>query len=206
MDDPDYQKHRLFDPIIELQTYRNLFYALTQIPLYTLLGVPLLILFLLGIVLLPIYLGASLINLSFVYARSLVQINNAVFRILLRIEIPRIERPLPPSRSTPLQVLKYFASHKRDWNRLWYFLLQPFLGIISLALLCMIGVLAILMAYTPVTAMFGHIQIFNFYQTDSFIEAIFAFFIGFVILALLLHVVNYWIKFISSISIEMTGR
>ncbi|MDZ7741425.1 MAG: sensor domain-containing protein [Bacteroidota bacterium] len=206
MDDPDYQKHKLFDPIVSIQTYLNLFYALIQLPLYLFLGLPLLILFLLGIVLIPFYLGASLLNLAFIYARSLVKINNAIFRIVLRCEIPRMKSPLPPPRSTPLQAFRYFARQKRDWKRLSYFLLQPFLGIISLALLGVIAILALLMVYTPVTGMFGHIQIFNLYQTDSFVEAIFAFFIGFVILAGLLHVVNYWIKLIGKFSISFTGR
>ncbi len=206
MDDPNYQKHKLFDPIVSLQTYLNLFYSLIQAPLYILLALPLLILSLPGIILLPFYLGASLLNLGFIYARSLVKFNNTIFRKILRYEIPRIESPLPPPRSTPLQAFRYFAGHKRDWKRLLYFLLQPILGIISISLLGMIAILALLMIYTPVTAIFGYIQIFNLYQTDSFVEAIFAFFIGFVILAGLLHLLNYWVKLIESISTSFTGR
>ena len=206
MDDPDYDKHKLFDPIVSWQTYLHMIFSIIQLPFYLLISLPLFVLFVVGLVLMPVYVGSSLLNLAFLYTRLLVRINNKVCFFLLRWEIPRIESPLPPPNSTQIQVFRHFASKRRNWNRILYFLLQPFLGIVSLSLLTLVTILALMMIYTPVSAMFGHIQIFNLYQTDSFVEAIFAFFIGFVILAGLLHAINYWFKFLKYFSISFTGR
>lgn len=205
MDDPNYANERLFDPIVDKQTWFNLIFILFLLPVSILFSVPVLIFFIIGIALLPLYIGVPVLNAVFNLSYQFTLAERWLFNHLLKKEIPRISSSVSPELKQ-VQLIRLHFKDIRVWKRIAFFAIIPPVCIISLILPAILIALAILMVYTPVNAMFGHIKIFSFYQTDSFIEAVFAFFIGFIIWAVLLHLVNYWVNLLNKLFTGLIGR
>jgi Putative sensor len=205
MDDPDYKKHQLFDSIFNLQTYLNILFLLLHILFSVVFTIPLLVIGICGLILLPVYFGVPILNIAFIYSRFLTKLNNDFYILMLRTEIPKVDFVLP-ERLSQLQLFRYFAKQRRSWQRLFYFACQSLFGILSALLLGFLVGLTVLLVYTPVNAMFGHIEIFSFYKTDSFIEAVFVFFIGFILWSLILNLLNYWVKTMKEVTLRLTNR
>jgi hypothetical protein len=205
MDNEDYYKPGFFDILVQPKTYASMFYSLISIPLYTLYFAITLLGFLLGIILLPIWIGIPILSAIFKLTWLLSKKEETIFENRLYIPIPRIARFVPDPGSY-FKEFKSFITNKRTRKRIAYFLLKPIVSVIfSIPLFAFIG-LVFTMVYTPIKSIFGHIQLYDFYKTDSFIEVIFFYFISFIITISLIHLIVYSVKLSAKMATVFLSR
>jgi hypothetical protein len=205
MDNEDYYKPGFFDILIQPKTYTSMFYSLISIPLYTLYFAITLLGFLLGTVLLPIWIGVPVLSAYFKLIWFLSKKEENIFENRLYSPISRISRLVPNSDSS-FKEFKSFITNKRSWKRIAYFLSKPIVSVIfSIPLFTFMG-LIFTMIYTPIKSVFGHIQLYDFYKTDSFIEVIFFYFISFIIAIGLIHLIVYSVKLSAKIATVFLSR
>ena len=198
MQNEDDKEAQFFDLLIKRKVYYGLIYSLISIPIaliylaFTLSGL------IIGFALLPFWIGVPFLNLYFKLIWDLSKLEEKTFEYVSDVSLPKISKFIPQDKSSYLRFRSYLRN-KRTWNRISYFLLKIFWRILfSLPSIGLI-LLTSLIIYTPVNSIFGHINIYKLYQTDSFIEVIIIFFICIIIWVGLLHFINYLIRISSQI-------
>ena len=194
MNDPDYHKSSYFDLMIEKQTYFNLIYSIICIPLslvylaITLFGM------LIGIVLLPLYIGIPYLNTFFAGIWLMSKYEEAIWEWFHSNNLPQLAL-YKPNTYKNLVRFKSYITNARTWKRIYYFLFRFFANLIFLIPTLLLLSLTFLMIYTPINSIFGHIQIFDFFTTDNFIEVVFFYFVCVLIWVGFFHLVNISAKF-----------
>ena len=123
----------------------------------------------------------------------------------LGIVLPKVIKQ-KPMYSNIFKHLWFYMTDGRNWKRLAYFLVKPILIIpYSICAFVFIG-LASTMIYMPIKSVFGHIDFFGIYTTDSFIEVIFIYFMSFIALVGLLKLNSALMKSFGTISRRFLSR
>lgn len=193
MQNDDGKGTEFFDILIKKEVYFGLLYSIISIPIaliyftFTILGL------FIGIALLPIWIGIPFLNSYFGLIWDLSKLEEKTFEYFSKVSLPKISKFFPEQRSV-FQRLKAYTKNKRTWNRISYFLLKIFWRILFAIPTASLILLTSLLIYTPINSVFGRINIYSLYQTDSFIEVILIFFICILIWVGLLHFIHYLIK------------
>ncbi len=193
MQNEDGKEAEFFDLLIKKEVYFGFIYSLASIPIALIYFTITLGGLIIGILLLPIWLGIPFLNQYFKMIWELSKLEEQTFEAFNKISLPKIAKFIPQSRSS-FGRFKEYLKNKRTWNRISYFLLKIFWRILFAVPTAALILLTSLLIYTPVNSVFGHINIYSLYQTDSFIEVIFIFFICILIWVGLLHFINYLIR------------
>ena len=202
--DTEFDK-KFFDAIIKKQTYLNLVYLLISFPLGIIYFIFIITGFLLGIVLFIIWLGVPVFLFMFDAVWEISILDKKLTAKLLNIKIPAISRYRSAEEN---QIKRFIACIKnfRTWKVILYLLLKLPFGIVSLILPVLLFILTALLSYTPYNAVFGKIDIFGVYQTESFIEAIFFFFFCIMFWIGLLNLINWLASVSGGFTKKMLGR
>ena len=121
---------------------------------------------------------------------ELSKLEEKTFESFSKFSLPKITKFIPAEKSS-FGIFKAYLKNKRTWNRLSYFSLKIFWRcLFSIPTLLLIA-LSSLLIYTPINSVFGHINIYHLFQTDSFIEVILIFFISLLVWVGLLHFIKY---------------
>lgn len=190
MDDPDYHKKGYFDAVFELQSYLNIIYAILSFPFILINFISLISLFVVGFLLLPIWLGVPLINILFISANFLARTGAGFASYFLKEDLSPPPK-LIVTEHKQLTVFMQLVKSKQAWQSLWYFVVRFFMGIVHFSLPILLIAMTAVMFYTPFNAVFGHIALFGF-TTDLFIEAVIVFFISIILWIGILNLINYW--------------
>ena len=194
-----------FDILIDTQSYRRFFYALFVIPLSLIKLALLLLIFGMGILLSPIILGIYFLNFSFFILHELTKFEEFMIEWFLGIVLPKVIKQ-KPMYSNIFKHLWFYMTDSRNWKRLAYFLVKPVVIIpYSICAFAFIA-LASTMIYMPIKSVFGHIDFFGIYTTDSFIEVIFIYFMSFIALVGLLKLNSAFMKSFGTISRRFLSR
>ena len=183
---------QFFDLLIKKEVYFGLIYSLISVPIaliyFTITALGLII----GFALLPIWIGVPFLNGYFKMIWEFSKLEEKTFETFTDFSLPKISKFIPAEKSSYLK-FKAYLKNKRTWNRISYFLLKIFWRIIFAIPTAVLISLTSLLVYTPINSVFGHINIYKLFQTDSFIEVIFIFFICILVWVGLLHFINYLI-------------
>ncbi|PKP34040.1 MAG: hypothetical protein CVU00_08570 [Bacteroidetes bacterium HGW-Bacteroidetes-17] len=190
MQNEDGKEAQFFDLLIKKRVYYGLIYSIISIPIAALYFVFVFGGLLVGFALLPIWIGVPFLNTHFRIIWVLSKFEEKTFEKYSGILLPKISPFIPSNKSSYHRFIDYMGN-KRTWIRIGYFSLKLFwrsiFAIPGLFLITLSG----LLIYTPVNSVFGHIDIYSFYQTDSFIEVILIFFVCIIIWVSILHLINY---------------
>lgn len=186
--------HRILDPIILLQTYKNLFYLLLSIPLGFLYSMVISIGFISGISLSIIFLGVVILGILLFIIRFITMFERWLTKSLLDIEIdnpPDIE-----SKNDIKETLKAYTSDSSTWRGLGFITLKFWFGIAGFLLIWgfITGVSMISsLINSPNNIQFGRLNgepvVWNI---NSIPETIFAVIIGICLILFLLHLTNFF--------------
>ena len=190
MDDPDYHKPGYFDPPFKLQSYLNLIFSIIHFVYGFISFVFIVPLFIIGIILLPIWIGVPLLNLTFYLSSRLTTLNQHINELLYRRNIVIVKIPAS-QKSSQLSIFYDHTKNKRSWRYLLYNFIGLFINTVGVSLTAALLFMTYLLISTPYNAMFGHIDFLG-YQTDYFFEAIILFFIGLIIWFGFFNITNYW--------------
>lgn len=197
MDNEDFNKASYFDLLIQKKTYWTFLYSLLSIPinafyfLFSLMGL------LIGLMLIPLWIGVPILIGYFRMLWHLSKYEEKIYGTYLSISLPTISK-FQPENSSAIILLKTYFNNRRTWLRVAYFLLKIFYSIVlAIPMILLLG-LSFLMVYVPVDSVFGHINLFNFYQTDSYIEVVFIYFVAIVVWVGLIHLIR--------ISVELSAK
>jgi len=190
MDDPDYHKKGYFDAVFEMQSYRNIIYAIFSFPFILINFIFLISLFVAGFLLLPVWLGVPLLNMLFISANFLARTGTGFASFFLKEGLSRPPK-LIITEHKQLRVFMQLVKSKQSWQSLWYFVVRFFMGILHFSLPILLIGMTVVMFYTPFNAVFGHIALFGF-TTDLFIEAVIVFFISIILWIGILNLINLW--------------
>lgn len=190
MGNKKYSDTRFFDMLIEKQTYLNFLYSVIAFPLGILYFIFLCTGILLGTVLLLIWVGVPFLIFVFDAIWFLARFERKLSIWFFGVEIPVISKDI---QYDPIQ-MKIFLSYlknRRTWRFIGYLILKFPLGIISVIVPVVFLSLSFFMLYIPLNSVFGKIRVFNFFTTESFIEATFAFFGATILWFSLLNIINW---------------
>jgi hypothetical protein len=205
MDNEDFDKPGYFDLLIRRKAYASLIYSLVSIPihliyfLFTALGI------IIGFALIPFWIGVPILIGYFRTLLALSKLEEKIYDKYLLIPLPKISKFRPES-SSAIILLKAYLKNNRTWNRLIYFLLKIFYSIVFLIPTLLLLALGFSMVYIPIDSVFGHINFYNLYQTDSFIEVIFIYFMAGIAWIGLLHLVTISVNLSSKMAIRFLCR
>lgn len=189
MDNEDFNKSNYFDLLVQKQTYWSFLYSLLAIPintLYFLFAVGVLII---GFLLIPLWIGVPILIGYFRMLWHLSKLEEKVYEKYLLIPLPTISKYQPEENSSIL-LLKKYLNNRRSWLRVAYFASKIFYSIVLTIPMSLLLGLSFSMIYIPVDSVFGHINFFNLYQTDSYIEVVFIYFVAIIIWVGFIHLIN----------------
>ncbi len=193
MQNDDGKGTEFFDLLIKKEVYFGFIYSIISIPIAIIYFAITLSGLVLGILLLPIWIGIPFLNQYFKMIWELSKLEEYTFESFNKVSLPKIAKFIPQGKSS-FSIFKAYLKNKRTWNRISYFLLKIFWRILFAVPTAALILLTSLLIYTPVNSVFGRINIYSLYQTDSFIEVILIFFICILIWVGLLHFINYLIS------------
>ncbi len=205
MNDPEYSKKGYFNAAFEKNSYLNGLFLVLQLPVSIVFFFLVFFCFLLGALLIIIWIGVPIINTSFIMAWSFADYERYLANKIYAEHIPAISKPQINVYSQ-VKVFFSFIRNHRTWKYLSFHCIKLLLSLVSFAIPLILAGLSFMLIYTPFNAMFGHIRIFSFYQTDSFIEAIFVFFIGIFIWIGIINLINLWTAFVLKVTKYFLGR
>ena len=182
-----------FDILISYQTYLCFIYSLFALPLSIVFFVIILFLFILGVVLFPLGLGIYILNFAFRVLHYITKKEEQLIEYYTGINLPKVSIQTLKSKQAFLN-LKQYAKDFRNWKRLLYFVIKPIYLIPFIIPAFLFLLIASTLIYMPIRSVFGHIDFFGYYTTDSFIEVIFVYFISAILLVGILHLNNATIK------------
>jgi len=192
MGNEKFSDSRFFDIIIEKQTYRNFIYSVISFFLAVFYFVFLLSGLLISVLLSVVWVGVPFLIFVFDGVWFFVGLERKLliwfFDVKAAVLIKDIQY-YPNQMKTFLSYLR----NRRTWRYFGYLLLKFPLGIISIIVPLIFLALTFLMVYFPIISVFGKINVFNFYYTESYIEVVFVFFCATVLWFGLLNVIN-WIS------------
>lgn len=191
MGNKKYSDSRFFDMLIEKQTYLNFLYSVIAFPLGILYFIFLFTGLLLGTVLLLIWVGVPFLIFMFDAVWFLASFERKLSIWFLGVKMPGISKDI---QYDPIQMKTFlsYLKNRRTWKFVGYLILKFPLGIISVIVPVVFLLLSFFMLYIPLNSVFGKINVFNFFTTESFIEATFSFFGAVIIWFLLLNVINWF--------------
>jgi len=189
MDNEDFNKSNYFDLLVQKQTYWSFLYSLIAIPintLYFLFAVGVLII---GFLLIPLWIGVPILIGYFRMLWHLSKLEEKIYKKYLLIPLPTISK-YQPEESSSILLLKKYLNNRRSWLRVAYFASKIFYSIVLTIPMGLLLGLSFSMVYIPVDSVFGHINFFNLYQTDSYIEVVFIYFVAIVIWVGFIHLIH----------------
>lgn len=193
MQNENSKEAQFFDILIKKHVYYGFIYSLISIPIAIIYFIITLLGLVLGFILLPFWIGVPILNQYFGMIWELSKLEEKIFEYTTGVMLPKITKFVPNENSAYLRYRAYLHN-KRTWNRIAYFLLKIFWRILFAIPSFTLITLTSLLIYTPVNSVFGRINIYQLYQTDSFIEVIMIFFVCILIWVAILHFINYLIK------------
>jgi len=190
MDDPEYNKPGFFNPPFQAKTYLNIIFSFFLILSVSVSFVVLLTLFLMGTLLIVIWIGVPVLNLCFHLSTLFAGIKRHIYNLVYDKNIPSIE---PSTYDTGSQLTVFYSNVKnfRCWRYLLFHIVELPVGIIGVLISGLLLLMLYLLVYTPFKAMFGEIYFLGF-QTVSYIEAVIFFFVGLFLIIGVFNLVNYW--------------
>ena len=197
-----YSESKFFDVLIEKQTYRNFIYSIISLPIGILYFTILLSGILISTLFIFVWIGLPFLIFILDIVWFLASIERKLLIRFFDVKIPKISKNIR-YESNQMKSFLLYLKNSRTWKLLGYMLLKFPLGVFVAIIPILFLVLSFLMVYFPITSVFGEINIFNYFTTVSFIEAIFAFFISTIIWFLLLNIINWYSGFIKCFSIKM---
>lgn len=204
MDNEDFYKSGFFDLLIERKTLTSVIYTFVSIPVYTICLIFIYSLFLLGIILSPLWIGIHILNATFKFLWYLSKQEEEIHEKYLKISLAKVSLYKP--EEIGLKQLIAYIKHKKTWKRFIYFGLKPFIALLyGLPLFLFLGII-VTMVYAPISSVFGKIRFYSWYETDSFIEVVFIYFVSFITAVSLLHAMRYMIKLSSKITRSFLSR
>ena len=205
MDNEDFDKPGYFDLLIQKKTYASIIYSLAIIPLSTLYFLFAVTGFIIGFALLPLWIGTPILIGYFRMLWNLSKLEEEIFDKYLFIQLPKISK-FQPNETSAILLLKAYLKNRRSWLRIAYFTLKIFYSIpLLIPMLLLVG-LGFSMIYIPIESVFGHINFYNLYQTDSFIEMIFIYFLASIAWVGLLHLINMSVVLSSKMAVRFLCR
>lgn len=189
MDNEDFYKPGYFDLIVQRQTYWNFLYSLLSIPISTLYFVFTVIGLLIGFILIPLWIGTPILIGYFRMIWNLSKLEEKIYEKYLLIPLPTISK-FQAENSSAIILLKIYLNNHRTWLRVAYFFSKIFYSLILAIPMAILIALSFSMIYIPIDSIFGHINFFNLFQTDSYIEVIFIYFVAIVIWVGIIHLIN----------------
>ena len=189
MDNEDFNNSSYFDLLVQKKTYWSFLYSLLSIPISTLYFVFTVSGLIIGFVLTPLWIGTPILIGYFRMLWNLSKFEEKIYEKYLLIPLPTISKFRAENRSAIL-LLKIYLNNRRTWLRVGYFFSKIFYStILALPMAILLG-LSFSMIYIPIDSIFGHINFFNLYQTDSYIEVIFIYFVAIIIWVGIIHLIN----------------
>lgn len=189
MDNEDFKQSIFFDLLIQKQTYWRFIYSLLSIPINTLYFIFTISVLLIGFVLIPFWIGVPILIGYFRMLWHLSKFEEKIYKKFLFFSLPTISK-FQPENTSSIILLKTYLNNRRNWLRVAYFSLKVFYSIVlAIPMVLFLG-LSFSMIYFPVHSVFGHINFFNLFQTDSYIEVIFIYFVAIVIWVGIIHLIN----------------
>ncbi len=205
MDNEDFNRPGYFDLLVQQKTYASIIYSLVAIPINTLYFLFAALGFIIGFALIPFWIGVPILIGYFRMLWVLSKLEEKIYERHLFIQLPKISKFRPENSSAILLLKTYLKSH-RSWQRVTYFLLKVFYSIVlAIPILLLLG-LGFSMIYIPIDSVFGHINFYNLYQTDSFIEVIFIYFLAGIAWIGLLHLINLSVLLSSKMAVRFLCR
>ncbi len=191
MGNKKYSDSRFFDMLIEKQTYLNFLYSVIAFPLGILYFIFLCTGLLLGTVLLLIWVGVPFLIFMFDAVWFLASFERKLSIWFFGVKMPVISKDI---QYDPIQMKAFlsYLKNRRTWKFVGYLILKFPLGIISVIVPVVFLLLSFFMLYIPLNSVFGKISVFNFFTTESFIEATFAFFGATILWFSLLNIINWF--------------
>lgn len=189
MDNDDFNKSVFFDILVQKQTYWSFIYSLLSIPinvLYFLFAISGLVI---GFILIPLWIGVPILIGYFRMLWHLSKLEEKIYEKYLSITLPTITKYQPKNRSAII-LLKTYLNNHRTWLRVAYFSSKVFYSIVLALPMGLFLALSFSMIYIPIDSVFGHINFYNLYQTDSYIEVIFIYFVAIVVWVGIIHLIN----------------
>ncbi len=205
MDNEDFNKPGFFDLLVERKTYACAIYSLGAIPLNALYLAFSISGLIIGFALIPLWIGVFLLVGYFDTLWSLSKLEEKMYDKYLGIQLPKISKFIPGRRSAILD-LKEHLNNRRSWMRVLYFSLKLFYSIILLIPISIFLGIGFSMIYIPIDSVFGRISFYGYYETDSFIEVIFFYFLASIVLIGLLHLVRYSVTLSSKMATRFLCR
>lgn len=189
MDNEDFDKSGYFNLLVQKKTYWGFFYSLIAILLNGLYFIFTLSGLLIGFALLPFWIGVPILIGYFKTLWVLSKFEEKIYEQYLLIPLPRISK-FQPKNTSAIILLKAYLNNRRSWRRIAYFIFKFFYSIVLALPIFLLLSLSFSMIYIPVDSVFGHINFFNLYQTDSYIEVVFIYFIAIIAWVGLIHLIN----------------
>ena len=188
--------------LIEKQTYLNFLYSVIAFPLGILYFIFLCTGLLLGTVLLLIWVGVPFLIFVFDAVWFLASFERKLSIWFFDVKMPVFSKDIQYDSSNIKTFLSYIKNRK-TWRFVGYLILKFPLGIISVIIPVVFLLLSFFMVYIPINSVFGKINVFNIFTTESFIEATFAFFGATILWFSLLNIINWFSSFIKRFSQKM---
>lgn len=205
MNNNDEGKEEFFDILINKQSYLSFIYALFVLPLSLLFVVSILFLLFLGIILFPFGLGVNILSFYIQVLQYLTKKEEQLIEYYIGVNLPKVAIKIQQKGQIFLNLKENFKD-RRNWTRLIYFIIKP-IYIIPFILPALIFLLmGVTLIYMPINSVFGHINLFGLYSTDSFIEVIFAYFVSFIFIVGLLHLNIFALKAFCSTTKNLLSR
>lgn len=205
MENEDKGKENFFDILISYQSYLRFLYALFALPLSIIFFCIILVFITLGIVMFPLGIGIYILNFSFRVLHIITKKEEKIIEYYIGINLPKVSIKLQENNHAFLN-FKEFINDIRNWKRILYFIIKPIFIIPfiipAFAFLLILATLVIM----PLKSVFGHINFFGFFTTDSFIELIFFYFLSAIFLVAILHLNNAATKASCSITKKFLSR
>lgn len=189
MDNDDFNNSSFFDLLVQKHTYLKFAYSLFSIPISALYFIFTFTILIIGIILIPLWIGVPILIGYFRMLWHLSKLEEKIFDKYLFLPLPTISK-FEPTNDSAILLLKTYLNNRRTWLRVSYFLSKIFYSIVLAIPMILLLALSFSMVYLPVDSVFGHINFFNIYKTDSYIEVVFIYFVSIIIWVGFIHLIN----------------
>jgi len=193
MPEPGEEEDTFFEILRQPYTFPNILFTLTEF-LFS-MGVLILYLpfFLMAIALTPLLIGIPMLSYLSTTVWEVVRLEKYFADLLTGSNIPLVKPPFNP-KVTIFTRIKHFFLETRNLKLLLFPLLRFPIALAGLLPTLIFSGLTFLITYTPINAMFGHIELFGILTTDSFVEVIFLFFVCIILWIGMLHLIKMSVR------------
>jgi hypothetical protein len=197
---------RIFGVFIDPRTYGGILYQLLALPLGIVYFTLLVTGFSLGIPLILIWVGIPILLLVMVMAWGLTAFERVSAIGMLGVKIPPMSRPTDPAASIWKRFINYL-SNPVTWKGLVYLLIKLPIGIGSFTAVVTLLTVPLAMIFSPMVLFLPDVQInMVFWRIDTLPEITATVALGFVLLVVSIHILNFFSYLLGELARVMLGN